>query len=124
MREWMTEQGSAPDAVRAPMPERVEGTRALHGELLVDEYAWMRDAADPRLAAYLEAERAYYEARSERLEPLRARLRDELEARLPGGPEYSVAWEVGDYVYRTRTLPDAENPQLLRAPRAGGALRS
>jgi oligopeptidase B len=102
---------------------RIESKRRLHGELLVDDYAWMRDANDSRLIDYLAAERAYYEKRSERLTPLTKQLRDELEARLPDGPEYSVPWEVGDYVYRTCTLPDGENPQLLRAPRAGGEER-
>jgi oligopeptidase B len=46
-----------------------------------------------------------------------------MSARLPQGPEYSVAWPLGAYAYRTRTLLDGENPQLLRTPAGGGEER-
>jgi oligopeptidase B len=120
----MTHQGGSKVAPkRAPEARRLASERRLHGELVLDDYAWMRDPADPRLLAYLAAERGYYEAQSERLASLTDRVRSELEARLPEGPEYSAPWEVGDFVYRTRLLADAENPQLLRSPRGGGEER-
>ena len=55
MPEAMT---SPPDAPRRP------AVRELHGETLADDYAWMRDRADPALLEYLTAERAYYDSQS------------------------------------------------------------
>jgi oligopeptidase B len=106
-----------------PVADRRTVERRLHGEVLVDDYAWMRAPDDPRLLEYLGAERAYYEAQRERTKPLAGRLLAEMAARLPEGPEYSVAWRRGAFSYRTRTLPDGESPQLLRTPAGGGEER-
>ena len=46
----------------------------LHGVVLTDDYAWLRDKEDPEVTAYLEAENAYAEAL---MAPL-AGLRDDL----------------------------------------------
>ena len=34
----------------------------LHGTVLTDDYAWLRDKENPEVTAYLEAENAYAEA--------------------------------------------------------------
>jgi len=46
----------------------------MHGVVLTDDYAWLRDKEDPEVTAYLEAENAYAEAF---MAPL-ASLRDDL----------------------------------------------
>jgi oligopeptidase B len=119
----MHQGGSEVAPGRAPEARRLVSKRRLHGELVLDDYAWMRDPTDPGLLAYLAAERGYYETQSDRLASLTDRIRAELEARLPEGPECSAPWEVGDFVYRMRLLPDGENPQLLRSSRGGGEER-
>jgi oligopeptidase B len=99
-----------------PQAPREPSARELHGDTVVDDYAWMRDRGDPRLRQYLEAERAYYDADSQRRRELAAALAAEASSRLPAGAEESVSWPQGGYLYRTRTPPDSDNLQLLRSP--------
>ncbi|MGI8572090.1 MAG: S9 family peptidase [Solirubrobacteraceae bacterium] len=106
-----------PDATTsAPIAARRHSVRELHGETLADDYAWMRDRDDPALLEYLTAERAYYDAESQRLEGLMVTLADEASRRTPTGDEYSVTWEQSAYAYRTRTPADSDFVQLLRSP--------
>ncbi len=98
-----------------PAAPRIPVRRVRHGQAEIDNYAWMRDHSAPALLDYLAAERAYYDACAQRTEPLAARLYAEAAARLPAGTEYSAAWTRGGWVYRTRTAPGAEAPQLLRS---------
>jgi oligopeptidase B len=89
--------------------------RELHGERVVDEYAWMRDPHDPALTEHLVRERAYYDASSRHLGELSRRLAAEAVGRLPAGPEDSVGWPLGAYTYRTRIPEHGDNLQLLRS---------
>jgi len=73
----------------------------------------MRDRDDPDLLAYLNAERAYYDATTASLDPLRQQLLAEMVARVPEAEE-SVRWREGDYLYFTRLPTGAEYPQLRR----------
>ena len=101
-----------------PVAPRRPSIRELHGDSDIDDYAWMRKADDPSLREYLGAERAFYETRSRHLEALVDTLAAEGAARFPEGDEYSVAWPVGVYAYRTRLPEHSDYVQLLRA-RAG-----
>jgi oligopeptidase B len=65
------------------------------------------------LLDYLAQERAYYEAATAGLDPLRSRLRSEFTHRL-GGEEQSIPWTCGPYSYLLRTPPGGEYPQLCR----------
>ena len=47
------------DLPQAPVAKRVPTERKAHGEVAVDEYAWLRDRDDPDTIAYLEAENAH-----------------------------------------------------------------
>src|SRR5579872_1082837 len=99
-------------ATTPPAAPRDTSVRQLHGETVSDDYAWMRDPADPRLRAYLADELSYYEARTRHLDALAATLAAEAAGRLPGGPDESVAWPRGGFVYRTRIPEGSDNPQL------------
>jgi len=46
----------------APVARRQHTETRLHGVVLSDDYAWLRDKENPEVAAYLEAENAYAEA--------------------------------------------------------------
>ncbi len=98
-----------------PVARRVPSTRRLHGEAVADDYAWMRDPTDPALREYLEAERAYYDGHTRRLEELAAMLSTEAAGRIPHGPEYSVGWRHGGFTYRTVMAQNSDNLQLLRS---------
>jgi oligopeptidase B len=88
-----------------------------------DPYAWMRDAGDPAMRAYLTAERSYYDQQMAHTAAVRDRMRDEMSAREAPATE-SVSWRRGEYAYFTRTLPGHEHEQLcrrrVRGPVAGG----
>jgi len=99
---------------RPPAAPREPAARELHGETVPDDYAWMRDPAEPRLHEYLAAERAFYEARTRHLERLAETLTEEALGRTPSRAEDSVSWPRGGFLYRTRIPQGAENEQFLR----------
>jgi oligopeptidase B len=92
----VTPMGQAPIAKRAPI------TRHHHGDILIDEYAWLEDKDDPAVVAYLESENAYTEEVTSHLSELRTRLFDEIKSRTRE-TDLSVPVRKGDYWYYTRT---------------------
>jgi oligopeptidase B len=80
-----------------------------------DDYAWMRDPAQPVFRDYLAAERAYYDSHSAHLADLIGRLAAESAGRTPGQAEDSVGWPLSGFIYRTRTPEGRENLQFLRS---------
>lgn len=88
--------------------------RRLHGDADRDDYAWMRDHADPELARYLAAEREYYEARRGHLRALTDQLTSEMTGRIPVDDDESVGWPLGHFVYRTVIPAGGENARHLR----------
>src|SRR5258708_12453681 len=52
--------------------------KQLHGIVLTDDYAWLRDKENPEVTTYLEAENAYAEACMAPLPPLRDHLYEEM----------------------------------------------
>ncbi|HEX9064711.1 MAG TPA: prolyl oligopeptidase family serine peptidase [Streptosporangiaceae bacterium] len=110
--------GAVPHAgapAEAPTARRVPSSRMLHGQADTDDYAWMRDHADPALHDYLAAERAYYDARCAPLADLADRLAAESAGRIPDQAEDSVGWPLSGFIYRTRTPQGRENLQFLRS---------
>ena len=61
--------------------KHVEHVREHHGDRVVDPFEWLRNKDDPEVRAHLEAENAYAEAITSHLEPLRARIFDEIKSR-------------------------------------------
>ncbi|MGH3473835.1 MAG: hypothetical protein ACRDOT_02875, partial [Aeromicrobium sp.] len=54
-----------------PVAPRRPIVRRHHGDEVVDEYEWLRDAEDPDTIAYLEAENAWAEQQTAHLADLR-----------------------------------------------------
>lgn len=74
----------------------------MHGIVLADDYAWLRDKENPEVAQYLEAENAYAEAY---MAP-QAELRDELYSEMLSHikqTDISVPYRDGLYWYYART---------------------
>lgn len=76
-----------------------------------DPYAWMLDGE--RLAPYLDAERAHYDARREPLADVTGEVLAELIARTPD-TERSAPRDVDGYAYYSLTRPGQELPELRR----------
>ena len=91
---------STPPTPRAP---RDPSSRTVHGDTVVDDYAWMADRDDPRLAAYLEAENGYTAARTQHLEPLAHQIVEEIRARTKE-TDLSVPVRHGGWWYYGRTV--------------------
>jgi oligopeptidase B len=79
----------------------------------VDPYAWITDPEEPETAAYLAAERSYYDARVVCLRTPTRVLGDEMVARVPES-EPSAHWEAGGFGYRWLAPAGADHQALVR----------
>ncbi len=95
-------------------------TRVHHGDTFVDDYEWLRDKADPEVIGYLEAENAYTEASTARLEPLRQQIFDEIASRTKQ-TDLSVPARRGGYWYYTRTVEGQQYSIHCRLPAVADA---
>ena len=64
-----------------PIAKRVPTRREHHGDVVVDDYEWLRERDDAEVTTHLEAENAYTEARTAHLGPLRTAIFEEIAAR-------------------------------------------
>jgi len=85
-----------------PVARKEHKETPLHGSVLVDDYAWLRDKQNPEVTAYLEAENAYSEAVMKPLEGLREKLYQEMLSHVKQ-TDVSVPFRDGNWWYRTRT---------------------
>jgi oligopeptidase B len=98
MTETMNESG-----IPAPPTARKERTATqMHGVLLTDDYAWLRDKENPGVTAYLDAENAYAEAVMAPLAGLREELYKEMLSHVKQ-TDISVSYHDGDWWYYSRT---------------------
>jgi len=107
--------GTADELPVPPVAPRIPSIRELHGTTDTDDYAWMRDPAQPDFRDYLAAERAYYGSHSAPLADLIGQLAAESAGRTPDRAEDSVGWPLSGFIYRTRTPEGRENLQFLRS---------
>ena len=85
-----------------PIARKEHKETTLHGTVLIDDYAWLRDKQNPEVTAYLEAENAYAEAVMSPLSGLRDQLYDEMLSHMKQ-TDVSVPFRDGNWWYLTRT---------------------
>jgi oligopeptidase B len=85
-----------------PIAPKIHTGTPLHGVVLTDDYAWLRDKQNPAVTAYLEAENAYAEAYMAPLAGLRDELYQEMLSHVKQ-TDVSVPFRDGDWWYYTRT---------------------
>jgi oligopeptidase B len=85
----------------------------LHGDVRIDDYAWLEDRSDPEVIAYLEAENAYTEAMMEHTEALQESLFQEIVGRIKE-TDLEVPYRKGDYFYYSRTEEGKDYPIFCR----------
>ena len=88
--------------LQPPVARKEHKETPLHGTVLVDDYAWLRDKQNPEVTAYLEAESAYAEAVMAPLAGLREELYGEMLSHVKQ-TDVSVPYRQGDWWYYTRT---------------------
>ena len=91
------------NTIPAPPIARIQHTETpLHGTVLVDDYAWLRQKEDPEVTAYLDAENAYAETVMAPLDGLREELYQEMLSHMKQ-TDVSVPYRDGDFWYYSRT---------------------
>ncbi len=88
--------------VMPPVAARQTKVDTLHGEVLVDDYAWFRNRGNAAVIAHLEAENAYTESMTASTQPLRDALYAELVGRIKE-TDLTVPTYDAPYWYYTRT---------------------
>ena len=74
----------------------------IHGDVLVDNYFWLRDRKNPDVVKYLEAENVYTAAMTKHIEPLQEQLYKEMLARIKQ-TDLDVPAKRDSFYYYTRT---------------------
>ena len=88
--------------LQPPIARKDHKETALHGVVLKDDYAWLRDKDNPDVTAYLEAENAYAEAVMAPQSGLREQLYQEMLSHIKQ-TDVSVPFRDGNWWYLTRT---------------------
>jgi oligopeptidase B len=85
-----------------PIARKEHKETQMHGVVLADDYAWLRDKDHPDVTAYLEAENAYADAVMAPLAGLRDELYQEMLSHVKQ-TDVSVSYRDGDWWYYSRT---------------------
>lgn len=108
----------------APRAEQRPTERTFHGEVLRDDYFWLRDQSypvvdDPDILAYLQRENLWYQQQMSPRNALIDKLFEEMKGRME--EELSaVPWRDQGYIYRWRYIPGSEYRLWERKPVSGG----
>jgi len=98
-----------------PVARKEHKETQLHGVVLVDDYAWLRDKESPEVTAYLDAENAYAEAVMAPLADLREKLYQEMLSHMKQ-TDVSVPYRDGAWWYYTRTEEGSQYAIHCRKP--------
>ena len=108
---------SVPDPVEAapvpPVAKKVPKVDTVHGDRRQDDYFWLRDKANPEVAAYLEAENAYTDAVLKPTEAFQEALYKEMLGRIKETDE-DVPYRKGGFFYYSRTVEGKQYPIYCR----------
>jgi oligopeptidase B len=96
-----------------PVARKVPKVDIIHGDRRIDDYHWLRNKADPEVAAYLEGENAYCDTVMRPTEPFQERLYKEMLARIQE-TDLSVPYREAGYFYYSRTEEGKQYPILCR----------
>lgn len=100
------------------MAAREPHKRIVHGDTVLDEYAWLSRKDDTRVRAYVDAQNAYGDARMKHLAGLRSTLFAELSSRIEE-TDMSVPVRMDGYWYFTRTREGQQYGIQCRMPIRG-----
>ncbi|WP_249043855.1 S9 family peptidase [Agromyces italicus] len=101
-----------------PVPKKRPIERVHHGDVVVDDYEWLRDKDDPEVLAHLHEENAFTKARTEHLAILQEQIFEEIKHRTKE-TDLSVPAREGDWWYYSRTVEGQQYAIHCRVPAAG-----
>lgn len=106
--------------MKPPIAKKEPRTITIHGETLIDHYAWLRDRDDPETIAYLEAENAYADAVMAGSADLQAQVYGEMLSRIKE-TDAGVPFRKGGWLYYSRTEAGKQYPIWARKKSAEAA---
>ncbi|HEY1339086.1 MAG TPA: S9 family peptidase [Bryobacteraceae bacterium] len=107
-------------AADPPSAPTLEHRELRHGATVVDNYYWLREKSNPKVAEYLQAENGYTEAMTKNLKPFEDALYKEMLGRIKQ-TDLSVPTRRGEYLYYSRT---EEGKQYLIQCRRKGDMQA
>ncbi|AMP12495.1 prolyl oligopeptidase family protein [Collimonas pratensis] len=96
-----------------PVAAKQAWQESRHGEIVADDYHWLREKTNPKVIAYLKAENAYTEAMTKDLAPLAKTLYGEMKGRMKE-TDLSVPTRRGKFYYYSRTEAGQQYPIICR----------
>jgi oligopeptidase B len=110
---------SVVNTAKPVVTKHLEHERVHHGDRVIDPFEWLRDKNDPEVIAHLEQENAYAEAMTSHLEPLRARIFDEIKSRTQE-TDLSVPEAYRGWWYYSRTFEGKQYATQCRVRKVMG----
>ncbi|HEY5254328.1 MAG TPA: oligopeptidase B, partial [Acidobacteriaceae bacterium] len=106
--------------LKPPVARKDPRSLPLRGQVLQDDYAWLREKESPETLAYLTAENAYTAAVMEPLQPLIDTLYAEMLSHIQQ-TDISVPYRDGRFDYYARTVEGKQYPIYCRVPAEKGS---
>src|SRR5262252_4610777 len=115
---FIHEQAAQPEVTIHPAPQPPVATRRpvehrLHGDLRIDDYAWLREKENPEVIRHLEAENAYTCGVLCPAGPFQESLYNEMLSRIQQ-TDLSVPYQLRGHLYFTKTLEGKQYPLHYR----------
>ena len=98
-----------------PEAARIPHNTKIHGQVLSDDYFWLRDRANPRVVPYLDAENAHTEQALKPLQGLREKLYQEFLSRIQEDDSVPP-YPQGRYEYFSKTVKGQQYRVYCRYP--------
>ncbi len=99
--------------IDAPVAAKKPKELNKHGDKRIDNYYWLNDSDNPEVIAYLNAENAYYDAKTAHTKDFQKELFEEMKARIKKDDE-SVPYKKNGYYYLTRFKKGGQYPIYSR----------
>jgi oligopeptidase B len=96
-----------------PVAKTIAKIDTIHGDVITDNYFWIREKTNPQVISYLNAENAYTAAKMKHTEALQQKLYDEMLGRIKE-TDLSVPYRDNGYWYYNRTEKGKSYPIRLR----------
>ncbi len=100
-------------SLQPPVAQKIPKVTVLHGDRRVDDYFWLREKSNPKVAKYLEAENAYTAQMMKPTEGLQETLYKEMVGHIKE-TDLTVPFRDGNHFYYQRTEQGKQYPILCR----------
>ncbi|MFC7592317.1 hypothetical protein ACFQYP_57760 [Nonomuraea antimicrobica] len=98
-----------------PVAKKIPTERTHHGDIVIDEYAWLSNKDDPDTTAYLTAENDFLKQQTDHLSELQEQVFQEIKGRTQE-TDLSVASRKGAWWYFARTEEGKQYAVSCRVP--------